>query len=51
MIKMPNKKAKSKKRNRRLINIKLNREGRTPNQIKSKKRKKQRREANIIHHE
>ena len=48
---MPNKTAKINKRNRRLINIKLKREGRTPNQIKSKKRKEQRREANKIQYD
>ena len=36
---MPNKKAKDKKRKRRLINIKLNKDGRTANQIKRKRKK------------
>ena len=48
---MPNKTAKINKRNRRLINIKLKREGRTPNQIKRKRRKEQRREENRIQYD
>jgi|TARA_R100001530_G_scaffold25060_1_gene20268 hypothetical protein len=37
---MPNRKAKDKKRNKRLLNAKLNREGRTANQVKKKRKKK-----------
>jgi len=37
---MPNRKAKDRKRNKRLLNAKLSREGRTANQVK-KRRKKQ----------
>ena len=39
---MPNKQAKANKRNRILLNKKLNREGRTPAQIARKKRKAER---------
>ena len=44
---MANKKAKSRKRNRRLINIKLNREGRTPNQIVRESKRKLMREERL----
>jgi len=37
---MPNRKAKEKKRNKQLLNAKLNREGRTANQVKKKRKKK-----------
>ena len=37
---MPNKQAKNRKRKRILENQRLNREGRTPNQIARKKRKR-----------
>ena len=36
---MPNRKAKDRKRNKRLLNAKLSREGRTANQVKRKKNK------------
>ncbi len=36
---MPNRKAKDRKRKKRLLNAKLNREGRTPAQIARKLRK------------
>ena len=41
---MPNSKAKARKRAKRLLNDKLNREGRTPSQIASKKRKAKRKD-------
>jgi len=41
---MPNKNAKTRKRNRLLKNDKLNKEGRTPSQILRKKRKRTRNE-------
>jgi hypothetical protein len=37
---MPNRKAKDRKRKKRLLNAKLNREGRTPAQIARKLKKK-----------
>ncbi len=39
---MPKKEAKQKKRAKRLLNIKLNREGRTSKQVARLKRKKER---------
>ena len=36
---MPNIKAKDRKRNKRLLNAKLNREGRTANQVKRRRKK------------
>jgi hypothetical protein len=44
---MPNTKAKTRKRNRRLLNTKLKREGRTPAQIKRNKAKKAKKEMTI----
>ena len=43
---MPNKSAKSRKRNRRLLNQKMSREGRTAAQRKRYKRKLQNKESN-----